>query len=333
MIARHRRIRAMFAAQGSLLVAMAAAQLAGCPAPGATPDAVFTTRQGLGPDKWASAWLLTRHVDPEAQLRVVAPGQPLPQGIPFDVDGAVYQRRGTRSTFEVILDEHAVSDPDIRALADIVHSIEVNFWSTPTNAHARIVEDGFRRLQQHYGREGVVPDCYLAYFDRVYQYLRAKRLHAPGGEEDSLEIDCRSLGPGDTRTSLVRELPIDELLGELGRGGRIVFVDVREPEEFAERHIPGAINLALRDAEPASVQGLAGADFVVSYCVKDFRGFEMARTLQELGIENSVILKPYGISGWMASGLPVAGSRALREATATHELAACARDPDSCLRP
>ena len=66
-------------------------------------------------------------------------------------------------------------------------------------------------------------------------------------------------------------------------------IDVRSPGEFAEDHIPGAINLRIRDINADSIVQLPPSDLYVAYCVKDFRGFEMARKLRDhrrMGIGN-----------------------------------------------
>ncbi|MFC6671370.1 chromate resistance protein ChrB domain-containing protein [Marinobacterium aestuariivivens] len=306
----------------------------GCKPADSAPKTVFVTRYGLGPDKWASAWLLKRHVDTNAEIRAVAPEAPLPPGVSFDTKGAVYQRQTDKTTFEVIREQHKLDDPIIRDLADLVHAIEVNFWSSPSNPTASVVEQGFRRLQQTYGRDQVTPECYMAYFDRVYQYLADYHHSDALPQPARLEVECTSqLDVTAAQPNLVREMPIAALLAELDRGKTVIFIDVREPEEFSEGHIPGAVNLTLRDAAPGIEKQLAGADYVVSYCVKDFRGFEMARTLAELGVRNSVILNPYGISGWVANGLPVAGAKSMTETEASERLADCAQDPDRCLTP
>ena len=41
-----------------------------------------------------------------------------------------------------------------------------------------------------------------------------------------------------------------DALGAMAAGRKVVFVDVREADEFMEGHIPGAINVPLRDAGP-----------------------------------------------------------------------------------
>ena len=82
---------------------------------------------------------------------------------------------------------------------------------------------------------------------------------------------------------------------------------------------------------PALRERLSGADYVVSYCVKDFRGYEMAKALAQVGVENSVIMRPYGIKGWISMGLPVTGAKALTEAESTQQLARCLLDTTACV--
>lgn len=91
-------------------------------------------------------------------------------------------------------------------------------------------------------------------------------------------------------------------------GKRVVFVDVREPQEFAEKHIPGARSITVRDTRALDPATLAGADLVVPYCLKDFRGFESAKTLHNLDVAKVGLLKGYGIKSWEKAGLPEAGA-------------------------
>lgn len=91
-------------------------------------------------------------------------------------------------------------------------------------------------------------------------------------------------------------------------GKRVVFVDVREPQEFAEAHIPGARSIPVRYTASVDPAELADADLVLPYCLKDFRGFEGAKTLQGLGVPNVGLLKGHGIKSWEKAGLPEAGA-------------------------
>lgn len=134
----------------------------------------------------------------------------------------------------------------------------------------------------------------------------------------------------ESEGALVPELPIDALLAEMKAGKSVVFVDVREPDEFAEAHIPGAMNIQLRTLDADDIAAVQGADYVVSYCIKDFRGFEMARSLRDAGVSNAVILNPYGIKGWIGDGLPTVGVQAMTEAAAKQRLAECIASPRGC---
>lgn len=306
--------------------------LMGCLERAPNPSERLVTEYGLGPDKWATAWLLSRFVVPGADLEVLPAGAALPEGLHFDVEGSQLRRTGGRSAFEVTREQHGIDGTAIAFLGKIVQEIEVEFWQPPRLVASRGVERGFRGLQQAYGRDSVSPDCYLAFFDRVYERLEASGLEEDLSLDGDLLIDCGAVDlEAAGRNRLVPEVPIEHLLREMARGKTVAFVDVREPDEFAEGHIPDALNLAIRDLDDAIVGLLGSADYVVSYCVKDFRGFEMAKALRLAGVENSVILRPFGVQGWIQAGLPVVGSRGTSEGEARAQLLECVADPGICL--
>ena len=101
---------------------------------------------------------------------------------------------------------------------------------------------------------------------------------------------------------------------------------MREPDEYAENHIPGAVNLTISDTDKNTAQQFKNYDIVVAYCIKDFRGFEMARKLRDLGIKQSVILSPFGIRGWIANSLPVYAAGSVTEEQARNALEKCIAD-------
>jgi rhodanese-related sulfurtransferase len=109
------------------------------------------------------------------------------------------------------------------------------------------------------------------------------------------------------RTALVPSVSAERLLAAVQQRRSIVFVDAREPAEYREEHIPGAVNLPLRAIPGAAIAAYAGADMVIPYCLKDFRGFEVARALHDQGVTNVHLLSRPGINGWKAMGLPTAG--------------------------
>ncbi len=86
----------------------------------------------------------------------------------------------------------------------------------------------------------------------------------------------------------------------------------------------------IRDANRETTSELKNFDVVIAYCIKDFRGFEMARKLRSLGITQAVILSPYGIKGWIDSNLPVFQQGKVDETTAAEKLKKCIEQQSQC---
>lgn len=273
---------------------------------------------------------MARHAVPGAELIVVPQGKPVSAGIAFDVPSSPLRRERDRAAFQTVVDHYKITDPDLARIAQIVRDIEVNYWGDPDAAESPAVEHAFRELQQRHGRYAVAPECYLAFFDRVFDAVRAQRVSRKAIAPEDLRVDCHALASKEAQGALVPELPIDTLLTEMKTGKSVVFVDVREPDEFAEAHIPNALNIQLRELDADDVAAVKGADYVVAYCIKDFRGFEMARSLRDAGVSNAVILNPYGIKGWITDGLPTVGAQAMTETDAKKRLAECVVSPQTC---
>src|SRR3954454_17544393 len=87
----------------------------------------WVTRRGVHVDRIASAWLVRRFVDPEASFRFVpAKGYaPEPGELRFDMFEAEFTREGDRCTFEVLLERAALAESALRAVAEIVHDLDL----------------------------------------------------------------------------------------------------------------------------------------------------------------------------------------------------------------
>ena len=213
-------------------------------------------------------------------------------------------------------------------MADLVHEIEIDAWRTEPSLESRIVEQGFRGMQIEFGREAVTQDCYVRFFDAVAARIDDGSLAdttpaALRPDPACLEVGAAP-GPSVPAGRAVATLDLGTTLRRIGDGDRVVFVDTRERFEYDEGHIPGAINLTLRQIGPDVVGRFEDADLVVAYCVKDFRGYEAAKALRALDVP-AVIMTPHGMRGWIAAGLPVAGEAGLDEARARTALARLAR--------
>jgi rhodanese-related sulfurtransferase len=132
-----------------------------------------------------------------------------------------------------------------------------------------------------------------------------------------LSLEARSAAGDDA----VGSVDVHEICVRVRDGRPPVFVDVREPEEFAEEHLPMAISMPVREMIARAQSELPGADLLVPYCLKDFRGFEGARRLLQLGFADVRVMKQVGINGWKAAGLPTAGAIPGRsDGETSHEL-------------
>ncbi len=83
--------------------------------------------------------------------------------------------------------------------------------------------------------------------------------------------------------------------------GQAVIVDVREPEEHAREHIPGAALAPLSRFDPAR---LPSASRLILHCRSGSRSRDAATRLLNCGAAEAYILRG-GIQAWKAAGLGV----------------------------
>ena len=85
----------------------------------------YVTRRRPHVDRCASAWLLKRFVDPEAEFAFMEEGDRLPGAIPFDMSGVELGHHRGRCTFEAILAKHKLKDPALVELGRIIRSADL----------------------------------------------------------------------------------------------------------------------------------------------------------------------------------------------------------------
>ncbi|WP_247717916.1 rhodanese-like domain-containing protein [Qipengyuania proteolytica] len=102
----------------------------------------------------------------------------------------------------------------------------------------------------------------------------------------------------------VRTIETQALATRLDAGEAIQLIDVRTPEEFAEGHIAGAINIPLDRFDPAALPDAQGAARVL-YCRSARRSGLAAEQLVAATGRDAVHLEG-GILAWEQSGQPVA---------------------------
>lgn len=96
----------------------------------------WTTRARPWVDRLASAWLIRRFIDPQAQFLWLAEVADCPsdaQG--FDFDGATFTHVGNQVTFEVLLASFSLAtDPGLQRLGRIVHVLDADDGETVAEA-------------------------------------------------------------------------------------------------------------------------------------------------------------------------------------------------------
>jgi hypothetical protein len=84
------------------------------------------TRSGPHVDRTASAWLIRRSIDPEAEFLFVDDPDEVPTDVtPFDMRGVELSHHGGDCTFETLLRRHDLDDPVLWAIARIVHEADL----------------------------------------------------------------------------------------------------------------------------------------------------------------------------------------------------------------
>jgi rhodanese-related sulfurtransferase/DNA-binding transcriptional ArsR family regulator len=147
-------------------------------------------------------------------------------------------------------------------------------------------------LQVHYSLSG----------DDVIHLLEALRAVA---ERHVADVE-RLVNSYLTLKDDLEPIPREELL-QRAKDGLVTVLDVRPPEEYAAGHVPGAVNVPLKELEAYLDQLQAGQD-IVAYC----RGphcvlaFDAVAKAREKGM-NARRLED-GYPEWKLAGLPVEGS-------------------------
>lgn len=107
--------------------------------------------------------------------------------------------------------------------------------------------------------------------------------------------------PAGTYRQITMQEAVELMTGESG----YVLLDVRTPQEYAERHIPGAINLPNETIGTAPLQALPDkAQTLLVYCRSGNRSKQAAEKLAALGYTN--VLEFGGINQW--TGETVSGT-------------------------
>ena len=106
---------------------------------------VWATRQRPWVDRLACAWLIRRHIDPQARFLWLAdPGNCPRDALGFDFDGAAFSHVGAKVTFEVLLAAFGLEQPALKRLGALVHFLDVGGVEPPEAIGVERVMAGLR---------------------------------------------------------------------------------------------------------------------------------------------------------------------------------------------
>jgi hypothetical protein len=134
----------------------------------------WVTREGIKIDRTACCWLIVRFLDRAAEISFVDPNQYVHREgeLRFDMFEGEFTHEGDCCSFEVLMERCDLRDPALRAVAEIVHDLDLKdakFGRPETAGLAAIIEglglrhrDDVQRMEE--GR---------VIFDALYARLRA----------------------------------------------------------------------------------------------------------------------------------------------------------------
>ena len=99
------------------------------------------------------------------------------------------------------------------------------------------------------------------------------------------------------QTNSYRQISMDEAVTMMAEESGYIILDVRTPEEFAEKHIPNAINVPNETIGTDEISQLPDKNqLIMVYCRSGRRSKEAAEKLVKLGYTN--IVEFGGILDW-----------------------------------
>lgn len=139
---------------------------------------MWVTRRDIHVDRIASAWLITRFIDPAGKLKFV-PGKhydPMPGEYRFDMQDGEFTHEGDNCSFETLLARSGLRDEGLKTIAEMVHDMDLKDgkFGHPKTAGIAHVIAGICRTQ---GSDEARIERGRDLFDSVYEQLRR---HRPG---------------------------------------------------------------------------------------------------------------------------------------------------------
>jgi hypothetical protein len=127
----------------------------------------WVTRPRPHIDRVASAWLIKRFIDPDAEFLFAPPAEFPKDAIPFDAPGAELSHQGEDCTFETLVKRARLRDRRLTRLAEVVHEADLRDGKFP-HEEARGIDVAVRALLAASPDDAQVLAQGMALFEGLY---------------------------------------------------------------------------------------------------------------------------------------------------------------------
>ncbi|MGH8128650.1 MAG: chromate resistance protein ChrB domain-containing protein [Gammaproteobacteria bacterium] len=135
----------------------------------------WVTWEDVGIDRMGCAWLIRKHIDPQAEFLFVSRGcSPLPKGAePFDIPGVRLSHHGGHCSFHTMLREYELDDPVLVRIARVIDEADTiqEMMLEPASPGLDLICRGTRLTS---GDDHVALDRSALLYDALYAELKSE---------------------------------------------------------------------------------------------------------------------------------------------------------------
>jgi hypothetical protein len=138
----------------------------------------WVTRPRPGVDRFASAWLILRFVDPHATFVFAESPAQHPDAVPFDMyQSGGFKHEGDQCTFEVLQRRFGIIDHAVQDIANVVHDLDLkdDRFKHPHRATIGALVEG---LRSSISEDGKLLEQGIVLFEALYQSFRPPKSKA-----------------------------------------------------------------------------------------------------------------------------------------------------------
>lgn len=103
----------------------------------------------------------------------------------------------------------------------------------------------------------------------------------------------------------IKKVSAAEVKAMIDKKDKVIILDVRDPQEFAAGHLPGAVNISRGTLEFVVFNKIQDQNAqIIVYCKTAARSALATKTLNDLGYKNAALMDA-AFEDWIKAGYPV----------------------------